>query len=424
MSEQPPLKRTNTGLATPAERLRGAAKNYGPSVLFEFKNVSAYELVRGKRKLLADKQSCDGLKYAETDLSAGLVAALRPKPTVETFGSCSVMICGSAVVRLIDEKTIIIRNGKQYTAVVDGEFLEFNFDEASDEELTEKLDPVLRNHAAFRCKGQAVPENTVPIRISPEGNLLQEGIGEKIGKEIRSSAHYLAERVTEHRKEAMETLLSISNLVKKIVPECTPGAELRVTDDQIQKAKGAVISVEQASKQVAGTAKNGYRNQAREFGVKIGTEFHESSTGQYLASHRGLREIRRIGLALSLGTDELFRAADGIPLEAVQTVGRVIIEVINHVYGERVADCGSCGYTCLIGFLNVKWAYTWCEPSSLILHSIKHSITTFCENPNPKALDHMTAKRAAAEAEATMRNDILRALGKVPTDSDHGPDAE
>ena len=337
------------------------------------------------------------------------------------------MICGSAVVRLIDEKTVIIRNGKKYTAVLDGEFIEFCFDNIPDDVLAEKLDPILRQNSALRFKGQAVPENTIPIRISPEGYLLQEGIGEKLGKEIRSSAHYLAKRVSEHRAEAMEKLLTIAQLAKKILPECQQGMELRVTDEQLQKIKTAIVTAERASGQISSITKNGYRNQAREFGIKMGTEVHESKTGQYLTRHRGLREIRRIGLALSLGTDELFKSAEEIPLEIVKTVGRVIIEVISHVYGERVAMCGTGGYAVLIGFLNVKWAYAWVEPSSLILHSIKTSITTFCENPNPKALDHMTAKRAAAEAEATLRNDILRSLGKDVSESsqtDNAPDAE
>ena len=280
-----------------------------------------------------------------------------------------------------------------------------------DDEEVDLFEDLARDHAQLRVKGVKPPKGRVPIALTDEGKPLEDGIGDVIGGEIRSAAHFLAKRIIERRGELCDTVRGMSKKANLILRPCAPGSEVRVHQNTLDNLRRARIVCTNATDSVAKN-KGLIRGVSKQIGHAVGDELQESPFGQNLNKHRGLREARRVLIATLDSSDELFAAAAKLPQDILRAVFDAVLDIIGHVWGDRAAEGGKHSLGMLADFLSIKWAFEWAYPSSLAFCGIKAMTHTACDNPSNKVLEHMENKRSKNEKEKIMRSVILNDLKK------------
>eukprot|EP00755_Sulcionema_specki_P022202 Sspe_Gene.13786::Locus_4744_Transcript_1_1_Confidence_1.000_Length_1157::g.13786::m.13786 len=288
----------------------------------------------------------------------------------------TILLCGQHV-SLIKDRTIFMKKmvpEPVYATPTKGAFLEFKLTEDDCDAEVETLDLLLREHATLRelkPSGEKVVKNRY-VTLTEEGKLLEDGIGDHIAAELRSSCHFIAKRVLENREALLEKIRDTSNVVKEIMQKHPPGGELRIHDDTIKQLRVAALLVETAHTNCQAQVDKFLRSTVTTgVGKAVGDEFHESQLGQRMAKHRGLREFRRIALASIDGTDELFASLKGFRRDILQAVLDAVLEVVYHVWGPKAMEIGRHSLVMLVEFMCIKWAMVWARPSALAILGLK-----------------------------------------------------
>ena len=342
-------------------------------------------------------------------MAARIIDDLQPK-SLNTKTFC-ILLCGDVAIRLVDKLVVIKDESKNlYSFVMSGFFFEIT---SEDDEDIEYLDEALKGSSVIlRSKGTKAPKGVIPIKLTPDGNLI-EGIGERLEREIGGSAHFLAKRIKEYRGDALDRLKDSSKAIKKITPSNKEGRDLQITQETIADLKKCKTTHLSLNLQLT---KNILRAMAELVGKKVGEEVHESNFGQELAkegpNNRGLQEARRVILATCKGADKLFDALKDVPRDIATVISGILLDVVSHIWGPRGAEVGKHVYSLLLDIMIGHWKARWAFPSALAAHGMKHALVVFSDHPSNAALEHISAKNQRAEKESELKARILDSLGK------------
>ena len=354
-------------------------------------------------------------QYRDQDLSQSVVAQLEPRGAVGA-GSFYALVCERTVINL-QKPTIVLQNGPRcFVVLLPDKFLEIHLSDDEDTVDADELDlfeQLLRDNVELRVRGAKQPKGRVPVPLTDQGRPLEDGLGDVVGNEIRSAAHFLAKRILEHRGAVVDACRDASTPILRAVPECAPGNELRMQQTTIDALRRAHLVCINASKSVVDNKKL-LRGVGTQIAAVVGDEFHEAAPVARLLQHRGVREARRVLLAVFDASDELYGSLRKLPEEMLMALVDAMLDVVGHVWGDRAAAGGKHSLGMLAMFLHTKMQAEYLFPSSLATTGLKTVAQTVCDNPSHRALEHIDNKRVKTATEHKRRAQLLKQLGKAP----------
>eukprot|EP01063_Lacrimia_lanifica_P024732 TRINITY_DN3258_c0_g2_i1.p1 TRINITY_DN3258_c0_g2~~TRINITY_DN3258_c0_g2_i1.p1 ORF type:complete len:455 (+),score=174.38 TRINITY_DN3258_c0_g2_i1:83-1366(+) len=315
---------------------------------------------------------------------------------------CGVYVC------LLWARTIAIRVEPLKYLITEGpSFVEVRLDDDCDEEETELLEDLLKNHTKFRVKGN-VPKGLTPVVIGSDGKPLEAGIGDTVGAEIRSACHFLSKRLRETRPDMNVAIKQVGKTVRKFFKKCPPGSEIRVNQATIDNLRRAGLVVLNAKKSIEDN-KGMLRGVSSQSGKAVGEAVINSKIGQRMLKNRTAKEGRRVLLATLDGADEVCAAAKGLPDQLMKAVQEAVEDVLGHVFGDRVQEAGRLSFEMLTAFLSIKYCVEWAHPARLAFTGQKSAVRVLVDNPSQKAVQVLEERKERVAKEEKLRDRILAA---------------